>query len=290
MDSTTSDFINSSTMFSEWRKTLLQDSAEGRKAKQELLKAIPSSEEEIGGFIDFLERKYAISSLARAEKTILLPLPRVMDALEDIELLSKTDKFSEAFNLFQYWKETYVSPMLVQHPIFWHAVHVQALKEGKIKGDISRYLSKRKKDSQKQRINQFFNRMGGQPERSGYSTLMVNDCRLSAVWWRGYIASTVAANSDEQEKNIMEFLHKNVDLSRNIARFAVARLTLLCQPRLITALIITLKNNNKATSLSDNKTRNKFFAQIGGHFHEYNTNFLTIQEIEKTMQKFLNCL
>lgn len=289
MDSITSDFISSSAMFSEWRKTLLQDNAGGNKAKKELLKAIPSSEEEIGGFIDFLERKYSIMSLAEKEETIL-SLPRVMDALEDMELLSKADKFSEAFDLFQYWKAIDVSPMLVQHPVFWHAVHVQALAEGKINGNISMYLSKRKKDAQKQRINQFFNRMGGQPERSGYSTLMVNDCRLSAVWWRGYIASMVADNSDEQEKDVMEFLHKNVALSRNIARFAVARLTLLCQPKLITALIIVLKNSNASASLSDDKTRNKFFAQIGGHFHEYNTNFLSTQEIEKTINKLLHCL
>lgn len=289
MDSTTSDFISSSAMFSEWRKTLLQDNAVGNKAKKELLKAIPSSEEEIGGFIDFLERKYSIWSLAKTEKTIL-SLPRVMDALEDMELLSKADKFFEAFDLFQYWKAIDVSPMLVQHPIFWHAVHVKALAEGKIKGNISMYLSKRKKDAQKQRVNQFFNRMGGQPERSGYSTLMRNDCRLSAVWWRGYIASIVAANSDEQEKSIMEFLHNNVDLSRNIAGFAVARLTLLCQPKLITALIVALKNSKRIANLSDNKTRNKFFAQIGGHFHEYNTNFLTTQEIETTIKMFLNLL
>lgn len=290
MDSAISDFISSSAMFSEWRKTLLKDNTEGNKAKKELLKTIPSSEEEIGSFIDFLESKYAILSFATAEKTTLLHLPRAMDALEDIELLSQADKFSEAFDLFQYWKGTPISPMLAQHPIFWHAVHVQALAEGKIKGDISRYLSKRKKDTPKERTNQFLNRMGGQPERSGYSTLMVNDCRLSAVWWRGHIAAIVSDNSNEQEKSIMKFLHNNVALSRNIARFAVARLTLLCQPKLITALIIVLKNSNKTPSLSDNKTRNKFFAQIGGHFHEYNTNFLTTQEIEKTITKFLNGL
>ena len=290
MDNATSDFINSSAMFSEWRKTLRQDNAEGRKAKQELLKAMPSYEEEIDSFIDLLESKYAVLSLATAEKTTLLSLPRVMDALEDIEPLSKEEKFTEAFDMFQYWKKTNISPMLAQHPIFWHAVHVQALAEGKIKGNISMYLSKREKDTPEQRVNQFLSRMGGQAERRGYSTLMVNDCRLSAVWWRGYIASIVATNSDEQEKNIMEFLHKNVALSRNIARFAVARLTLLCQPKLITALIIALKNNNRTTSLSEDKTRNKFFAQIGGHFHEYNTNFLPTKEIEKTMQKFLNCL
>ena len=290
MDNATSDFINSSAMFSEWRKTLRQDNAEGRKAKQELLKAMPSYEEEIDSFIDLLESKYAILSLATAEKTTLLSLPRVMDALEDIEPLSKEEKFTEAFDMFQYWKKTDISPMLAQHPIFWHAVHVQALAEGKIKGNISMYLSKREKDTPEQRVNQFLSRMGGQAERRGYSTLMVNDCRLSAVWWRGYIASIVATNSDEQEKNIMEFLHKNVALSRNIARFAVARLTLLCQPKLITALIIALKNNNRTTSLSEDKTRNKFFAQIGGHFHEYNTNFLSTQEIEKTINKLLHCL
>lgn len=290
MDNSTSDFINSSAMFSEWRKTLRKDNTEGRKAKQELLKAIPSSEEEIDSFIDLLERKYAILSLVTAEKTTLLSLPRAMDALEDIEPLSKEEKFPEAFDMFQYWKKTDTSPMLAQHPIFWHAVHVQALAEGKINGNISMYLSKRKKDTPEQRVNQFLSRMGGQAERRGYSTLMVNDCRLSAVWWRGYIASIVANNSDEQEKNIMEFLHKNVALSRNIARFAVARLTLLCQPKLMTALIAALKNSRGSVNLSDNKTRNKFFAQIGGHFHEYNTNFLTTQEIEKTIQKFLNCL
>lgn len=290
MDNATSDFINSSAMFSEWRKIIRQDNAEGRKAKQELLKAMPSYEEEIDSFIDLLESKYAILSLATAEKTTLLSLPRAMDALGDIEPLSKEEKFSEAFDMFQYWKKTDISPMLAQHPIFWHAVHVQALAEGKIKGNISMYLSKREKDTPEQRVSQFLSRMGGQAERRGYSTLLVNDCRLSAVWWRGYIASIVASNSDEQEKNIMEFLHKNVALSRNIARFAVARLTLLCQPRLITALIITFKNNNRTTSLSDNKTRNKFFAQIGGHFHEYNTNFLSTQEIEKTINKFLHCL
>ncbi len=291
MIDTTADFISSSAMLSSWRKTLKEDSAEGRRSRNELLQAIPSSSAEIEDFINFLESKYAILSLITLGENIL-SLPRVMDAWEDIELLSKPEKFLVTTELFTHWRSVDVSPLLAQHPIFWHAVHVQALAEDQLVGDISKYLSGRRKDSKEARVNRFLNRMGGQPEQRGYYRLMRNDCRLSAVWWRGHIASMIVSNIENNEsvESISEFLHSNVELWSDIAGVAVARLTLLCQPKLMSALIMTLMKNDNQKKLSDGRVRNLFFSQIGGHFHKYNTDFLSIPEIEKVIRSLLNSL
>ena len=230
-------------------------------------------------FAEYLDDKTSVSALICDKKSGItkMSLPRGV-RWENIP------KAAESKKIRAHWSspEVDINPVQASLPVFWTAVHYQAILDGTATGSLSDYLLGASKD-EIGKSSHAIHKLGS-TTASGYHAPM-RLCVLARIFWQDRLAQKIAAvdghNSDADA--IHSFFLANRDVYNSIVNMSVSRLTVLCNDILLAAVI----DIAMAYSVNTRSQFNPWLGEIGKEFYGESPDFM---EYESVVYKAKNAL
>ena len=240
--------------FDEWQKDLIYEKkyawSDPRKAErnqQELERAVEAGNTQVR---DLMLRRLGVESSEDARKAVpQLPRPLTQAAMQRLPRHDE-EKVYEALRV--------VNPLQAATPAFWTLCHAVWIGDWKFDGDVASIFMEGGKDkTSDQRARNFLRRTGGLPRVRG-SVSVLEDCQISAAWWRcrtAEVASDAASDCGETLSfaEAHEVLWHSGVWKDNLARWPVRRVTALSAPPALAAVVSVLARHGLAPKQGDAK-------------------------------------
>lgn len=187
-----------------------------------------------------------------------------------------------ALRIAEHWENVEISPELASLPVFWAAVHYQAIINETAKGKFADYLLGASGDAVA-KSNHAVGRLGSAPLRWGYSAAMYR-CRLGRIYWQNLIARNVSAVDGQQldTAGVRSFLMDRNEFYRRILEMSVSKLTALCNGILLSGVI------DVASRHDDSMTKKKvlpWLEEIGKEFYGESPDFMDYETVRRKVER-----
>lgn len=240
--------------FDEWQKDLIyekkyawSDPKKAERNQQELERAVEAGNAQVR---DLMLRRLGVESSEDAREAV----PQLPNTLTRGEMQRLPLHAEERV----YGALRTVSPLQAATPAFWALCHAVWIGDWKFDGDVSSIFMEGGKDkTSEQRTRNFLRRTGGLP-RVRKSVSVLEDCQISAAWWRCRTAEAAsAAVSGCGETLSFTEAHKvlwhNGVWKDNLALWSLRRVTALSAPPALAAVVSVLARHGLASRQGEAK-------------------------------------
>ncbi len=148
-----------------------------------------------------------------------------------------------------------ITPAHAAEPAVWALCHAVWISDGVFGADLAAvFLDGPRANTSEARTRNFLRRTGGLRHVRG-NTSPLDDCPVSAAWWRRHIArevaSVVAAETSVSSELDADTAHKvlhNREIWSNLVTMSLRQVTAVCAPRARAALVTALHNHGATVS------------------------------------------
>lgn len=240
--------------FDEWQKDVIyekkyswSDPKKAQRNQEELEWAVEAGNAQVRNLI---LRKLGVESNEDARRVV----PQLPNRLTPGEMqrlpLQVEERVYEALRI--------VNPLQAATPAFWALCHAVWIGDWKFDGDIASIFMEGGKDkTSEQKTRNFLRRTGGLP-RVRRNVSVLEDCQISAAWWRCRTAEAASrAAQDNGEPLSFAEAHRvlwhNGVWKDNLALWTLRKVTALSAPQSLAAVVSVLARKDLAARQGDAK-------------------------------------
>ena len=199
---------------------------------------------------DYLFRRLGVEDRRQAERVI----PRLPNPLTPAEMqrLTVHAELEIASCLGE------VTPAQAADPAFWTLCHAIWIGDWMFEGDIAAaFMAGNKDKTSEQRTRNFLRGVGGLNRVRG-NVSVLEDCQISAAWWRCRTAEAASRAVDENGETLLfdeahRILWHNGVWKDNLALWTLRKVTALSAPQALAAVVCVLARHDLATKQGDAK-------------------------------------
>lgn len=258
-----------------WMRHDIKYPKTGEKLTEGRQKLLDTSADPVA-LAEYLDDRLTLSPLIDGKSGLeSMSLPQGM-RWEDIK------RRDSALLIAEHWETAEISPELASLPVFWAAVHYQAIVNETAKGKFADYMLGTSEDDVT-KSNHAVGRLGSAPLRMGYYSAMYY-CRLGRIYWQRLVARKVADVDGQQLDTdaVMAFLMDRTALYRVILEMSVSNLTALCNAVLLSGVIDVAAK--PANPIGGKKAR-AWLAEIGKEFYGESPDFMEYETVVRKVER-----